>query len=95
MVNKAHVPPFVLRLEEVFNFSSGVTVLVGTLESGAPSVLAPCDVELVIGDQSRGKIRLEAERMLGPGSKERRAVETKAEVRADEVREQRCVLIHR
>lgn len=94
-MNATRVTPFVLRIEQIFSFSGGITVLVGTLESGTPSAVAPCDVEFFVGDQSRGKIRLDSERMPGPDSKGRRAVETKARIRADEIRDLRCVLIHR
>ena len=65
MKQETRIPPFVLRVSEVFSFSGGITVLVGELESGAPQVLAPCDVELIVGHQSRGQIRLESERMPG------------------------------
>lgn len=89
------VPPFVLRVDDVFAFSSGVTVLVGRVESGVPSLLAPCNAELVVDGQSRGEIRLESERMPGPRSANRRAVETKARLEATELRGKDCVLIHR
>lgn len=41
------VSPYVSRVEDVFKFRDGATVLVGMLESGSPRALAPCDVELI------------------------------------------------
>jgi hypothetical protein len=95
MKQETHIPPFVLKISEVFSFNVGITVLLGELESGAPPVLAPCDVELIVGGQSRGQIRLESERMPGPHSKGCRVVETKANVHAEELLAQGCLLIHR
>lgn len=89
------IPPFVLRVDDAFAFSGGVTVLVGRLESGAPSMLAPCNAELVVEGQSRGEIWLESERMQGPRSAGRRAVETMAHLEVAELRDRDCVLIHR
>lgn len=74
-----HVSPFILRIEEVFRFETGVVVLVGYLESGSPLRLAPSEVELVVDGRSHGRLQLDAERM--PGSVHgRRAVETRANV---------------
>ncbi|XXT18988.1 hypothetical protein WME94_53070 [Sorangium sp. So ce429] len=89
------VPPYTLRVEEVFNFGGGVTVLAGKLETGSPPVLAPSNVELIVDGCSRGEIALESERMPGPGSEGRRAVETRANIRAEELRGRRCLLVHR
>lgn len=94
-MQEARISPFVLNIVEVFSLAGGVTVLVGKLESGSPPVLAPCIVELLIDDQSRGEIRLDSERMPGPGSMGRRAVETRALIRAEELRDQPCRLVHR
>ncbi len=95
MTPDAHASSYTLRIEEVFNFDGGVTVLIGRLESGSPPALAPSSVELVVDGCSRGQIRLESDRMPGPGSEGRRAVETRADIRAEELRGRRCLLVHR
>jgi hypothetical protein len=64
------------------------------VESGSPRALAPCDAELIVDGQSRGTIRIDAERMPGPGSAGRRAVETRAALDAAELRGRDCRLIH-
>lgn len=94
-MSDSRVTPFVLRVDDVFAFSGGVTVLVGRLESGAPAMLAPCNVELIVDGQSRGEIQLESERMQGPRSAGHRAVETRADLEPAELRGRDCVLIHR
>jgi hypothetical protein len=58
------VTPFVLGVTDVFRISPGVTVLVGEVVSSAPEWLAPCDVEIRVGGQSRGWIWLNAEQLF-------------------------------
>lgn len=88
--------PFVFRIEEVFRISPQSTILVGTIVSGSALSLAPCDAELVVGPESRGWIHLAAERMPGPRSQGRRAVETSGPVPSvEELGRWPCLLIHR
>ncbi|MGK3988344.1 hypothetical protein WME99_35205 [Sorangium sp. So ce136] len=87
--------PYTLRVEEVFDFGGGVTVLAGELEAGSPPVLAPSTVELIVDGRSLGAIALDSERMPGPGSEGRRAVETRANIRAEDLGGRRCLLVHR
>lgn len=89
------VSPFTLRVEEVFALHGGVTVFVGNLESGSPKLLAPCTVELFVEGASRGTLELESERMPGPKSMGRRAVETRAALNVAELRGRQCLLVHR
>lgn len=89
------IGPYKLRVAEVFTLANGVNVLVGELECGAPPLLAPCVAELIVNGRSRGKVRVDAERMPGPGSVGRRAVETYARVSKADVEEGDCVLVHR
>lgn len=91
----AHIDPFTLRVDEVFEFSGGLTVFVGALEAGSPKLLAPCDVQLIVEGQFQAVIRLDAERTSGPLSQGRRAVETRSAVAVASLRGRDCLLIHR
>jgi len=95
MSQRDPIDPFTLRINDAFNFSGGLTVLVGTLESGSPKLLAPCDVELIVDGQRQAVVHLEAERTSGPLSRGERAVETRFPVAADTLRGRNCLLVHR
>ena len=84
-----------LKVEEVFHLGDGTTVLVGSLQSGSPLFLAPSEVDMFIDDGHVGRISLVSERMPGPGSKGRRAVETKSPIHANDIRGHRCLLVRR
>lgn len=94
MTTTPKIPPFALRVEDVFVFGTGVTVLVGHLQAGSPAVLAPCEAELIVDGRSEGVIYLEAERTAGRGRPGLRAVETRVQLDADEVRGRSCLLVH-
>jgi hypothetical protein len=86
--------PFTFAIDDAFALSNGATVLVGRVVAGSPSLLAPCEVELFVDDESRGMIRLDAEQLPHPRSPDRRAVETRS-VSAADLRGRACCLEHR
>lgn len=93
MTVKGVVGPFTLRVEDIFEFAGGVTVVVGRLEGGDSTLLTPSEVELIVDGESQGHIKLDSERMPGPRSVGKRIVETRASLGA--VRGRDCRLVHR
>jgi hypothetical protein len=91
------IEPFEIRIEDLFRFSDGSTVITGELVGGG-NVITPCQVELLVDATLVSRIRLEAERMPGPKTpKKHRIVVTSDEVPIDStiVKERKCLLVHR
>lgn len=91
-----NIPTFTFVVDDAFAFSGGITVFVGrSAQEPSPDVLAPCEVEVVVDEQSLGTIHLTAERSRGQRDPGVRAVETRNALDLASIRGHRCLLIHR
>jgi|JI10StandDraft_1071094.scaffolds.fasta_scaffold1102927_2 hypothetical protein len=90
------IPAFTFGVDDVFEFSGGITVFVGKPTSkAAPRTLTPCEVEVLVDGRSVATIQLISERMSGHRDPSVRAVETRAPIDLTTIRGHECQLIHR